>query len=175
MYKLYRIINESSDTSYIGMTKRSLSRRMSEHRFNARTGKKTKLYDAMRYYGIDNFSIVLIQEFDTQQECAYNEIDLIAKEDNLYNLAAGGEGGFVVVDVEGWKNKLRVARAGRKPALGMKHTEENKKFFADCNKRKELKYEGNLPKTFKEASKLLGISKTHYYRLVKRAKINDLG
>lgn len=174
MYQLYRILNSKSSSSYIGMTSRGLHRRMKEHRWAAINDKKTPLYDAMRAYGVDNFSIVLVEEFDTRQECMQAEIDLIAKEDKLYNLAAGGDGGFVVSDVEAWKQKLREARRGRKPALGMKHSEENKRFFSECAKRRKTRYAGNLPSTFKEASKLLGISKTHYYRLVKRAKTNDL-
>ena len=41
----------------------------------------------------------------------------------------------------------------------MKHSEENKRFFSECAKRRKTRYAGNLPSTFKEASKLLGISK----------------
>ncbi len=174
MYSLYRIINNQSKSSYIGMTNKSISRRFYQHLYAAKTGKKTKLYDAIRSYGADCFSIILLKEFDTRQECCNAEIDLIAKEDFLYNLAAGGDGGFVIQDVESWKEKLREKRKGRTPALGMKHTDDNKKFFSECNKRKTLLYDYDLPSSFKEANQLYGISKTHYYRLVKRRKINDL-
>jgi group I intron endonuclease len=173
MYQIYRIVNRINGHFYIGMTKNSLSCRFASHRYAAKSGKKSKLYDAMRSYGIDNFIIEPLEKFDTKQECCEREIELIAKHDNLYNLASGGEGGFAVRNVEEWKAKLREARKGRQPALGMKHTEENKKFFSECSKRKVLKYKGELPKTYKEAKALLGISKTHYYRLVKRAGGSD--
>ena len=58
----------------------------------------------------------------------------------------------------------------------MKHTEENKKFFSECTKRRILLYP-NLSVTklsFKEAKEQFEISKTHYYRLLKRPKNNDL-
>lgn len=174
MYKLYRIKRQESLKSYIGITKNSLSKRWAGHKYSALSGKKSPLYDSMRKYGIESFSITLLQEFDTWQDCCNAEKSLIKEEKNqLFNLAAGGEGGFVVSNTALWKEKLRKARAGKKPALGMKHTEENKIFFSECSKRRKLKYEGALPSTFKEASSL-GISKTHYYRL-RRAKSRDLG
>ena len=175
MYQIYEIVNKVSGRRYIGMTKNSLWQRFASHKHAAKSGKKSRLYDAMRSYGIDNFEINFLEKFDTKQDCCEREIFLIAEGENLYNLASGGEGGFAVRNVEEWKKKLRKARVGRKPALGMKHTDENKKFFAECNKRKKLLYDFNLPKSFKEAHSLYGISKTHYYRLVKRAGSNEPG
>lgn len=167
MYTIYEIVNTVSNRRYIGMTKKGLSTRFSQHKSSAKRGVKSPLYDAMRSYGSNNFVILELHIFDTKQECVEQEIKLIAEDSTLYNLASGGEGGFVVTNIEEWKTKLREARKGRRPALGMKHSEENKKFFAECNKRKTLKYPGELPSSFKEASKLLGISKTHFYRLKK--------
>ena len=86
MYQLYRILNSKSSSSYIGMTSRGLHRRMKEHRWAAINDKKTPLYDAMRAYGVDNFSIVLIEEFDTRQECMQAEIDLIEKKTSCTTL-----------------------------------------------------------------------------------------
>lgn len=165
MYRIYEIVNQVSGRRYIGMTKNSLAARMNQHRSAARRGLKSPLYNAMRSYGLDNFVITELHVFDTKQECMDKEIQLIAEDSSLYNLASGGEGGFVISNLEEWKDKLKVARKGRKPALGLKHTEENKKFFAECIKRKTLKYSGELPSSFKEASSLFGISRTHFYRL----------
>lgn len=174
MYQLYRIANTRSGRSYIGMTKVGYKRRFVQHLSAAKRGVKSPLYDAIRSYGKDLFVVELIEEVDTKQECCEKEIALISAEQNLYNLASGGEGGFVISNVEEWKQKLREKRKGRRPALGMKHTDENKKFFSECSKRRKLLYDVALPDTFKEANTLYGISKTHYYRLVKRAKASDL-
>lgn len=133
MYSLYRIINNKAGRHYIGMTKVGLSRRFSQHKYSARSGKKSKLYDAMRSYGIDSFSIELIEIFDTKQECCNREIEMIASLDNLYNLASGGEGGFNVSNTEEWKRKLSKARQGGKPFLGRKHSEETKRKCAEAS------------------------------------------
>lgn len=81
----------------------------------------------MRSYGIDSFSIELLETFNTKQEACIREIELIAKLDNLYNLASGGEGGFNVTNIEEWKKKLSASRKGGQPFLGKKHSEETKR------------------------------------------------
>lgn len=181
MYLLYSIYNNESGSMYFGMTSRSISQRWSGHKHAAKSGKKSKLYDAMRSYGLDAFSIAAIAYYDTKEDCCRAEIDAIKLHrdvgENLYNLADGGEGGYVVPEHlrDEWKAKLSKARQGRKPALGMKHTEENKKFFAECSKRKTPKYPKEVTSlSFKEAKAKYNISKTHYYRLLKRAETNDL-
>lgn len=92
----------------------------------------------------------------------------------------GGEGGFVVPaeKINSWKEKLSKARKGRQPALGMKHTEENKKLFSEVSKKYWDENRIYSPEeirkfsSFKEANRATGISKTHYYR-IKRALNND--
>lgn len=162
------------------MTKKKLSNRFAAHKFAAKKGLKSPLYCAMRKYG--DFIIVLVEEFETKESCYLAEIRYIkeARESGIaiYNLADGGQCGYVLPEErkEEWKTKLSKARQGAKPALGMKHTEENKKFFSECSKRRKLRYPDlDVTKiSFTKANRLCGISKTHYYRLLKRAKSNDL-
>jgi hypothetical protein len=80
----------------------------------------------MRSYGIENFQIELIEEFNTKQLCIKAEIELISSLEKSYNIASGGEGGFNVVDIDDWKSKLRTARKGRQPFLDKKHSDETK-------------------------------------------------
>jgi len=166
---------------YIGMTSKSITQRWSGHKHAAKIGKKSKLYDAMRSYGNDVFSLSEIASYQYKEDCCKAEIEAIRFNReigfNLYNLADGGEGGYVVPEhlKDEWKAKLSKARQGRKPALGMKHTEENKKFFAECNKRKVPTYPNlDFLLGFTKNNRLYGISKTHYYRLLKRTESNDL-
>lgn len=180
MYYLYYLVSGKTDWIYVGITNNP-KRRLASHRCAARTGKKSPLYDCMRKYGIDNFYMDIDTEFPTKELAQQAEINMISfvRRRNLkvLNLAAGGEGGYVVPEhlKDEWKAKLSKARQGRKPALGMKHTEENKKFFAECNKRKVPKYPKEITTlSFKEAQTRYNISKTHYYRLLKRAESNDL-
>lgn len=185
MYKLYHIINKLNNHYYIGMTKNSLSKRFSQHKYNANAGRKSKFYNAIRSYGIDNFYIVLIDLFDSKDTCISAEIQAIKTAkmvgDIIYNLSDGGEGGFFVSDIESWKLKLRTKRAGRKPALGLKHTEENKKFFSECAKwkyggcgRKYENVQDILKLSYKEAIQKYGISQTNYYRLKNLYQTTDI-
>lgn len=177
MYYVYIIESLVSDKYYIGYTK-DYKLRWNSHK-HASKCVKSKLYNHMRKYGIGNFELILIDRFFTKEEAIRFEISLISLDDNnCLNLAPGGEGGFTISNIEGWKNKLSAIRQGAKPALGMKHTEENKKLFSSAGKKRWDIYRRYsldvLNYSFKEANKLYGISKTHYYRLLKQNKSNEL-
>lgn len=128
----------------------------------------------MRKYGVESFTIIPIC-IGSREYILDLEVKVIALLNNLYNVAPGGEGGFNVTDKESWKEKLKKARVGYKPALGMCHSENNKRLFSEKATKywSDKKYPVNITlMSFKEANNLYGISKTHYYRL-KRASIND--
>lgn len=182
MHFIYCIVNNISGSMYIGQTSSSISRRFYEHKYNAFSiNKKSKLYDAMRKYGEDAFYIIELEYVEDKQQANLSEISHISESKKLnielYNMTDGGEGGFVVSTdkIESWKAKLSTARKGRTPALGMKHSEENKKLFSKVsNEYWEQHRVYNLDQiiscgSFKKANELYGISKTHYYRLIKRA------
>lgn len=184
MYYLYEIRNSKSNTKYFGITN-NIANRWRSHKSCANSGRKTPLYDAMRSYGIDCFSIHELDSFLTREEACLSEIIEIdnarINKYRLYNLADGGDGGHTVtcpVKKEEWKAKLKKARAGRKPAKGMKHTKENKELFSKVSKEYWDSQETYDPQevvklSFKQAKEVYGISKTHYYRLRKRVAIND--
>jgi len=113
------------------MTSKGLAQRWSGHKHSAKVGKKSKLYDAMRSYGIDAFSIAEMASYQTKEDCCKAEIEAIRVHleigENLYNLAKGGEGGFNITNVDEWKKKLSASRQGGKPFQGRSHTEETKR------------------------------------------------
>lgn len=168
---VYRATNNINGKSYIGLTKGSLSSRKATHLHAVRKGSGTYFHNAIRKYGVDSFTWKVAAYCSSEQEMRNIETSLISyyKSFGCYNLAPGGCGGYVVPDEkkDEWKGKLRAARKGRKPALGMKHSEENKAFFAECNNRKQPAYPGldAVNSTFKDAHVETGISKTHFYRL----------
>ena len=182
MYYLYAVLSHKTDSFYLGITN-NIKARWNAHRCSAKSGKVSHLYNSMRKHGIDNFDIVVLSEFVDKDSACVAEIFAIASarksEHKLLNIAHGGDGGYVIPNDyrDAWISKLKVKRAGRKPALGMKHTDENKRFFSECSKRKEPKFPelDVLSTSFQEAKSKFGISKTHYYRLLKRAKPNELG
>ena len=179
---LYEIRNTVNKSVYVGITRNKVSIRWSAHKSAAKRGVKSILYDAMRSLGVDNFYITLVKSFDNEDDLLDAEKELInhhrSSDEKCYNILDGGEGYFPIKDWDAQRAKLKIARAGRKPALGMKHSDENKIKFGVFGKMRWDLY-GRYPKdviqlSFKEASIKHGISKTHYYRLRKLAETNDL-
>lgn len=63
--KIYKIENLINQKVYIGQTIQSLEQRYRDHKSNAkkrRKDSKSKLYVAMRKYGIENFKISLVED-----------------------------------------------------------------------------------------------------------------
>jgi group I intron endonuclease len=182
MVKVYIIENKISGSAYIGITEKSIDRRFTEHKRSMKNGIKTALYDAMRSYGVENF---LLEEFcETEDRKSAGDIErhliqIYKEHDSSYNLLRGGDGcGFYIPDKEAWKEKLKLARVGRTPALGMSHTEENKKLFSKVSndywdKQETYNFEQMDGLTHKEAKQKFGISTTHYYRLKNKRKLVD--
>ena len=106
---IYKIWNDVNDCIYIGRTYRTVEKRWKEHVDYAKRGFKTKLYDAMREYGLDHFNIDVVDTFtvslkqDIKQLCIDNEMKWIKfyKSNNaiLYNETEGG------YDYDGLKNE----------------------------------------------------------------------
>lgn len=176
MYFLYCIKNLINGSIYVGMTK-DMSKRWITHKCSSRQNKQSSLYAAIKKYGVENFVMEKVNVFFSKQDCCDAEINAINffKENKIknYNQHPGGAGGFCVPEdkKDVWVTKLKTKRGGRKPALNMKHTEENKKLFSECSKKRWKLY-GTYPKevieySFVEAREKYGISKTHYYRLKK--------
>ncbi len=179
---LYKITNTLNGNVYIGITRTLIRDRWKAHVWSARNNIKTALYDAMRSYGIENFTIEAIKQFDCEQELLQAEKDTIKYYRKLlgktYNILDGGESYFPIKDKEVWKQKLKEKRQGRKPALGMKHSNENKQKFSEVSNAywstQTTFDENEIAKlSFKDAHKQFGISKTHYYRLRNRVRDND--
>ena len=177
---LYKIEIHGSDRFYIGITN-NLDKRKASHRQAALRGKKTPLYDLIRKY--ETFELKVISKYNTREKAGKAERRLIrhlrTNGEPLLNLANGGDGGFSIQNLESWKKKLSSSRKGRKPALGMKHTEQNKKLFSKVSRehwdnQKTYDAEEISKYSHKEAKRIFGISTTHYYRLKKRIESSDL-
>jgi len=177
MYYAYLITNTVNNKVYVGITK-NIPNRWRSHKYQAKKSRvKSSLYLAMNKYGFHSFNIEEIASFESSDECCEFEINSInfLRENNIpnYNLHDGGTIGYSMSGderYEEWKQKLSIARQGRKPALGMKHTEDNKQLFSDVSNKywstqDVYDIEAIVKLSFKEAHSYYGISKTHYYRL----------
>lgn len=184
---VYSATNLISKSIYYGITS-DLKNRKYCHKYKSKLnnrnlkGGKTPFYDAIRKYGWDNFEWKILFE-GSEEQCSALEIELIQNTTGkCYNLHKGGKIGFSmktksIEEYLIWKQKLCNARINKKPALGMKHSEENKKLFAKVsNDYWETQFTYPLEVVnykFKEANIKFGISKTHYYRLRKRVLFNE--
>jgi group I intron endonuclease len=93
--KIYKIINEINNKIYIGCTVTSLEKRYYEHLYRCfKTDSKSKLYNSIKKYGKENFTIELIEE------CEISNIYKIERKyikqydsfKNGLNSTLGGEG-----------------------------------------------------------------------------------
>lgn len=89
---IYCITNLITNQRYIGKTELTIEKRFKKHKSNAIKGHDTYLYRSMRKYGIDNFSIDIV-ETTTKEFLSFKEsyhINLLKPE---LNMTAGGDGG----------------------------------------------------------------------------------
>jgi group I intron endonuclease len=118
IYKLTNIVNNKI---YIGCTTTSLNKRFNLHIRRSKNNKNNKLYNSIRKYGIDNFTIEQIEECENdilfEREIYY--INLFDTYNNGLNSTLGGEG-----------------------CLGYHHTEETKELLSNITKenRKNISY-----------------------------------
>lgn len=94
---VYKITNEINGKVYIGITEKTLEERWNGHKSKMRNGNKSHLYCAMRKYGVQNFSIIIIEDnVKTYEELLEKEIFYISKFNSTnvdigYNMTYGGD------------------------------------------------------------------------------------
>lgn len=148
MFYIYVIQNKSNNKLYVGKTS-NLPRRWQEHTKTASGGKEKygrnfrAVHAAIKKYGKDNFTFIDIECFSDETEAYDAEefwIEFFGsyKKDIGYNETMGGNGMlsgpkhpmYGTHPSERTRQKLCVARAGRRPSLGMKHSAETKTNFS---------------------------------------------
>lgn len=93
--KIYKITNELNKKVYIGCTVSSLEKRYYEHLYRCfKTDYKSKLYNSIKKYGEENFTIELIEECDIDKiyETEKKYIEQYDSFKNGLNSTFGGEG-----------------------------------------------------------------------------------
>jgi len=96
---VYRIDCAATGKAYIGLTKAGVAKRFATHKYNALTGRGGALYAAIRKYGVEAFSVCVLEDGLALEQACEREIALIAelntRSPHGYNLAIGGESGLV--------------------------------------------------------------------------------
>ncbi len=92
---IYKITNRVNGKLYYGQTKQPPNRRWSQHKQAAKKGGKMILYEAIRKYGVENFTFEIVCECETLEELNQKEIHYIQEGNTLapngYNAGRGGD------------------------------------------------------------------------------------
>ena len=85
--RVYKVINDIDEMVYVGSTIAKLSKRMTDHRKNARNGDKSKFYKHMRDIGIEHFKIVCVREYTdiSKERLQAKEAKYIMRYDTVKN------------------------------------------------------------------------------------------
>lgn len=167
---IYMAENTKTGKVYIGQTLYPLTHRIKSHYYRAKS-RPSKFQRALAKYDKSLWQWTVLvrgvprEKLDILEKFYIKDVGLSCS----YNLTTGGSGVKYASVKDETRDKLRCVRKGRKPALGMKHTEENKRLFSKFSKKRWDLY-GRYPKEVLQlrccdAIRTYGISKTHYYRL----------
>lgn len=126
---IYKITNNINNKIYIGQTVSKIKRRWAGHK-NSALNKRTNtpLYNAMRKYGVENFTIEEIGGANSQSELNYQEWLLIHKNNTLwpngYNMMEGGGSGgkrsvFSRIKMSNSQKKLNIERYNSKKVINI--------------------------------------------------------
>lgn len=157
-YKVYKFTNKINGKVYIGVTKRKLETRKSEHILLSKNSPKFHFHQAIKKYGIDNFTEEVLTEAKTKDKANQLEIHYISLEDsyvNGYNMTEGGGNRGEFNHSEESKRKMSIAHKGKvlsenqkikisKSLSGKPKTKEHNKKVKLANLGKKLLEETKL-------------------------------
>ena len=102
---------------YIGITRRSIKARWTDHLEHMRGGRPSKLYAAMRKHGIENFSIEAVASAVRLHDLFDLERQLVAQYDSYshgYNMTVGGDGPAGMIYSDEARERMRERQTGKK-------------------------------------------------------------
>lgn len=140
--RIYRIDNLENGNFYVGQTRNTLARRFTDHKSEAGRGDVNMvLYNAIRKYGTDMFTIEDIEVFQAntkkelveilnEKECYY-----ISVLNPPYNTAPGGLGHTGIPWTEERKERFKTLMSGQNnPNFGKEKTEETRRKLSEALK-----------------------------------------
>ena len=113
---IYKITININGKIYIGQTKKALSQRIAEHIKGNNKYNKTPVHRALNKYGLESFTISVIDEADTKEILNEKEIywikTLDCKIPKGYNIADGGNGVVGYKHTKKWKKNQSIRFSG---------------------------------------------------------------
>lgn len=92
---IYKITNKINNKIYIGKTENDIALRWQQHIYNMSNGVQYYLYNAMRKYGLENFTFEILESNLEGEKLSEKEVEYIKLYNssvNGYNMTVGGEG-----------------------------------------------------------------------------------
>lgn len=139
--EVYKITNSITNKSYIGKTTIGYLKRFNKHKVNAQKGINRRLYDSMRFHGVDKFTVTLEFTATSIEELNLKEIELISKFNTImpsgYNMTLGGDGGYTLAK---WtvEDKKELFKKQALKRAGFKHSESTKELISVTQKGKVI-------------------------------------
>lgn len=185
-FYLYKITNALNGKVYIGQSVNPKAR-WRRHKSDAKLGKDKKhLANAIRKYGVKNFSFEVIAQAKTLEDIDWSEIECIKQHKSSdkkygYNIALGGNGKRVVS--EETKRKLSKINTGKKESqktkdrksksMRGKNSGTKNGMFGKRSPRAKLTIgqANNIRRQYKLNSKTL-LELAHEYKVSKKTILN---
>lgn len=130
---VYKITNKITGKCYIGITEKSLEDRWYGHLTKLKNGDQRHLYSSMRKYGIEAFTIEILDETGNYEELLKKEryyVSLYDSFNNGYNMTNGGDDN--PMNIKSVKDshdaKMRSKEVRNKISMAMKGYREKKPF-----------------------------------------------
>lgn len=111
---IYVVTNRVNGKQYVGLTRKTVARRWSEHKTCAVIGKKTYLYSAIRKYGPDAFDVIAYASVLNIEDLSCVERRIIQQLNPAYNQTNGGEFTFGRKYDDATKERIRQGSLGKK-------------------------------------------------------------
>lgn len=135
MTGIYKITNTINNKCYIGQAV-DIEKRLREHQIGRKARTNTHLSNAIKKYGIENFT------FETLEECSIEELDereifwinyfKTIDSNMLYNIAEGGHGGDTISNLPKEKYDAYIKKIS-KPRSEEFKKEQSERFKGDKN------------------------------------------
>ena len=137
---VYCYTSKINGKKYIGITINKLSKRHNEHINDSKLERDNcPFHNAIRKYGIENFSLSVLKKCETVEELKEYEKFYIKElntfihfeNSNGYNATLGGDG---ACGINGENHPMYGRKGEKHPFYGKHHTDENKKKMSEIRK-----------------------------------------
>lgn len=172
---IYLVTNTVNNKTYVGLTRKTLEHRFRYHCYTAGYGSQTILHKAIRKYGVESFTVTLLETVNDESLLDDAERRWIAELKPEYNMTSGGGGGdnSAHIDYSNYKwhgehNPMFGKRGADSPNFGKKRTAESKQRSAESayakSRSKPIEINGVTYRSVRHAAQSINRSEKYVRR-----------